>query len=179
MIELYTVQPSDGALLREVMLRMYADSPRAFGETLAQAQVRTDTGWADLAAMVSDPTRYVAFLARQDGHSVGYKPSVGYMVGMLGRYLDGRLNYAPTDTVTIGRTWVAPEWRGQRLSDRLLDAVASWARGKGARRLELQVTEDNPYAIRFFERAGFTATGHHEPFPPNPQVQMRYMAREP
>lgn len=171
-IRLHTVQPADGALLREVMLRMYADSPAAFGETLAQAQARTDAGWAELAAMVSDPARYVAFLARHDGHSVGY------IVGMRGHYLDGRLDYDHTGTVTLGRMWVAPELRGTGVSDQLFAAVAAWARGKGASRLELQVTEDNARAIRCFERMGFAATGHHEPFPPNPQVRMRFMSRD-
>ena len=37
----------------EMMLRMYADAPGAFGETLAQAQARTDAGWDALAEMVS------------------------------------------------------------------------------------------------------------------------------
>src|SRR5260221_7211230 len=126
-MELYTVQPTDGPMLRELMLRMYADSPDAFGETLAQAQARSETGWHELAKMVADSTRFVAFVARQD------EQSVGFVVGLVGRALNGQLDYSFTEMVTVGRMWVDPTLRRQGLGRALMDAVIAWARQKGAK----------------------------------------------
>jgi ribosomal protein S18 acetylase RimI-like enzyme len=170
-MELYTVQPTDGKMLRELMLRMYADSPDAFGETLAQAQARSDKGWDELAEMVADPSRWVAFVARQDDQSVGF------VVGLVGRAINGQLDHSFTETVTVGRMWVDPTLRGQGLAHTLMDAVMSWAQQKGAKQIELEVTEGNDRAIRFYEQSGFVDTGHREPFPSNPQLQIYFMVR--
>ena len=94
-MELYTLQPTDGTMLRELMLRMYADSPDAFGETLAQAEARSDGEWDELAKMLTDPARFVAFVARQD------EQSVGFVVGLIGRAINGQLDHSATETVKL------------------------------------------------------------------------------
>jgi ribosomal protein S18 acetylase RimI-like enzyme len=171
-MELHTIQPTDGAMLRELMLRMYADAPDAFGETLAQAEARSDSGWDELAKMLTDPARFVAFVARQD------EQSVGFVVGVIGRAINGQPDHSFTETVTVGRMWVNPSLRGQGLAHTLMEAVTSWAREKGAKQLELEVTEGNDRAIRFYEQAGFVDTGHRESFPSNPKLQIYYMTRD-
>ena len=168
-MELYTLQPTDSTMLRELMLRMYADSPDAFGETLAQAETRSDVEWDELAKMLTDTARFVAFVARQD------EQSVGFVVGLIGRAVNGQLDHSATETVTVGRMWVDPTLRGQGLAHTLMEAVMSWARQKGAKQMELEVTEGNDRAIQFYQQVGFVDTGHREPFPSNPKLQMYFM----
>jgi GNAT superfamily N-acetyltransferase len=48
-----------------------------------------------------------------------------------------------------------PEWRGRRLGEAVLAALARWARARGAERLYLQVETDNAPARRLYARAGF------------------------
>lgn len=45
LIETRRISQSDGNLLRDLHLRMYADSPDAFSESLAAAQVMTAEQW--------------------------------------------------------------------------------------------------------------------------------------
>lgn len=170
-MQVHTVQAGDGALLREVMLRMYAESPNVFGETLEQAQARTEAGWDELAALLTDSARFVGFMVRND------ERTLGFVVGVVGRAVNGALDHSLTDIVSVGRMWVDPAVRRQGVGRMLIDAVIDWGRGKGAQQVELEVTEDNHAAIEFYQRAGFAFTGYREPFPPNPLLQMLYMAR--
>lgn len=48
-----------------------------------------------------------------------------------------------------------PEWRGKRLGEAVLGAIARWARGRGATRLYLQVETINGPARRLYARVGF------------------------
>lgn len=48
-----------------------------------------------------------------------------------------------------------PAWRGKRLGEAVLGAIARWALGRGASRLYLQVETDNAPARRLYARVGF------------------------
>jgi len=48
-----------------------------------------------------------------------------------------------------------PAWRGKRLGEAVLGAIARWAQGRGASRLYLQVESDNAPARRLYARVGF------------------------
>ena len=66
--------------------------------------------------------------------------------------------------------WVAPPHRGIGLSTVLIDAIRTWAVSIGITQLRLMVTSPNDRAIRFYERYGFTKTGHTEPWPNDPAL---------
>ncbi|HVI02546.1 MAG TPA: GNAT family N-acetyltransferase [Enhygromyxa sp.] len=57
--------------------------------------------------------------------------------------------------VTIDNLAVGPRWRRQGIATALIDAVATWARQRGARELQLDVWEANVGALRFYENVGF------------------------
>ena len=44
-MELRNLQPDEGAVLRELWLRALADTPTAFGATLADEQAKPDAYW--------------------------------------------------------------------------------------------------------------------------------------
>jgi GNAT superfamily N-acetyltransferase len=48
-----------------------------------------------------------------------------------------------------------PAWRGKRLGEAVLGAIARWALGRGASRLYLQVETDNAPARKLYARVGF------------------------
>lgn len=50
---------------------------------------------------------------------------------------------------------VAPEWRGQKLGRRLLEAAETWARRRGMSRVHLLADEDNGAAQDFYRHLGW------------------------
>ena len=54
--------------------------------------------------------------------------------------------------------WVSPAGRGRGIGDRLVQAVAQWARQQGAAVLRLTVAEDNEKAAALYQRNGFAST---------------------
>lgn len=151
----FTVRPTvedDWREVRALRLEMLADTPIAFGETLAEARLVREPEWRRRAARGSGSGR--TSLAAIDAS--------GRWLGTMGGYLElGR----PT-LVTV---YVTPDARGAAsgVADALLAGVAEWAAEHGDV-LGLLVHEDNPRAIAFYERAGFARTGRRVPYPLDP-----------
>ena len=79
-------------------------------------------------------------LALNDGSVIGY---AGIMVVAAG---------VPADLLTIA---VLPDFRGQGIAQSMLAALESWAQGKGATEVILEVDTKNEGAIRLYEFAGY------------------------
>ncbi|MEL6948811.1 MAG: GNAT family N-acetyltransferase [Pseudomonadota bacterium] len=60
----------------------------------------------------------------------------------------------------LERFYVDSTWHGKGLADRLLAAVRDAVLGTEARHLWLTVWDQNPRAIRYYEKRGFTLCGH-------------------
>ena len=58
----------------------------------------------------------------------------------------------------LGMSVLAP-YRAAGLGTRLLETAITWARSTDLRRLQLEVIENNPRAIRLYERFGFEVEG--------------------
>lgn len=65
------------------------------------------------------------------------------------------------DFFYVDRVVVAPEFRGQKLADRLYDDFESAARAAGVSRItcEVNIAPPNPASLRFHERRGFHEIG--------------------
>lgn len=65
------------------------------------------------------------------------------------------------DFFYVDRVVVAPEFRGQKLADRLYDDFESAARAAGVSRItcEVNIAPPNPASLRFHERRGFREIG--------------------
>ena len=54
---------------------------------------------------------------------------------------------------------VAKSWRRRGVGTRLIEELFRWARSQGVRRIELDVFENNPGAVRLYEKLGFLHEG--------------------
>ena len=160
----------DGGLLRELAVRMYSDSPDAFSETLAKAKQRTAEEWDSRAKWLVDSPDVIGLVAYDDNRPCGF------VMGLVGSFINGSMDWQCRESVTIARTWVDPKARRKSIGSLLTDTVKEWACEKGVERLELQVTENNEAAKSFYRHLGFKDTGRREPLVSNPQLQIYFLA---
>ena len=142
--------------LRDLRLEALADTPHAFGETLAVARTHAEAEWRARGARGHNP--HSILLAAIDDET-------GDWVGTMGGYLD-----TPTTPMLVG-VYVTPTHRGSMagVTDALLDTVEEWARTEGDS-LTLHVHEANPRAIAFYTRRGYESTGRVIPYPLDPSA---------
>ncbi|RKR76404.1 GNAT family N-acetyltransferase [Frondihabitans australicus] len=131
---------------RSLRLEMLQDFPIAYGETFEHASRQPESEWRMRARRGQDP-RNCLLVAIDDATMT--------WVGTMGGYLP------PSGVPLLVGVYVAASHRGRAagVGDGLLDGVEEWARDFGDT-LELDVHEDNPRAIRFYERHGFRDTGN-------------------
>jgi GNAT superfamily N-acetyltransferase len=147
---------------RDLRLRALADAPDAFGSTLEREHARDDAHWqARLEAGVTSG-RDLPLVAEAGGEPAGL--AWGTM--------------DPAGTAHLIQMWVAPERRGHGCGGRLLDAVAAWARERGAHTLALMVTQGNASAEGLYARAGFVQTGPPTPLRPGSPLLSRPLRLE-
>lgn len=92
-----------------------------------------------------DDAASVLLVAEADGALVGFVVAEPHAEAPV---------YEPAREVHVGELYVAPEARGQGLGRRLLDAVATWAKGQGAVRLRFGVLHGNAPSRRMVEGWG-------------------------
>ena len=163
------VKEEDGQLLRDLAIRMYSDSPDAFSETLAEAKQRTAEEWDSRAMWLAESADVIGLIAYDDNRPCGF------VMGLVGSFINGSMDWQRRDCVTIARTWVDHEARRKSIASALTDTVKDWACEKGVERLELQVTENNEAAKSFYQHLGFKDTGRREPLVSNPQLQIYFL----
>jgi GNAT superfamily N-acetyltransferase len=157
MIRVRAVSPDDWETMRDVRLAALSEAPGAFGSSYAREAEFTEERWR---GRISE--RSVTFFALPGPADSG-APGPGTPVGLAGVFVE---DGAP-ELVSM---WVAPSARGLGAGQALVEAAASWARGRGYPELSLWVTESNAPARQLYERCGFSATGDRQPLPSNPSV---------
>ena len=153
--------PHEWGLYRELRLRALADSPAAFGSTLAQEQVRPPAEWE----------RRLSAGARSDLNL----PLVAEVAGEPAGLAWGRIEEDAPDEATLYQMWVALEYRRRGVGRLLLAAVIDWARTRRVRTLALGVTLDNGPAERLYRRAGFVPVGEPEALRPGSELRAQRM----
>lgn len=141
--------PDEWETYKDVRLAALADSPDAFGSTLAAEQLRLPEGWRDrlaVAQVSGADLPLAAFLGQQ-------------VVGLVWAKVDA----VDSTTVHVFQMWVAPQHRGQGIGKALLDHVISWARSIHAQALQLGVACGDTPAVRLYSAAGFAVFGAREP----------------
>jgi ribosomal protein S18 acetylase RimI-like enzyme len=73
--------------------------------------------------------------------------------------------------------WTAPTHRQRGIGRLLVHEILNWARTRRVHTLVLMVTSVNESAIRFYDRLGFSRTGHTEPYPNDPSIVEYEMSR--
>jgi ribosomal protein S18 acetylase RimI-like enzyme len=156
-MEVRRATPSDWEVLRDVRLRALADSPSAFGSTLAREEAFGETDWRRRLESGH------CFLAWADGRPVG----------CVGGVADEEL----PDEYQLVAMWVEPAHRGTAAATQLVEAVCDQARADGAVAVRLSVADGNDRARRCYERLGFAPTGERRPLPSNPAIGMELLRR--
>jgi GNAT superfamily N-acetyltransferase len=144
--------PHEWRTYKDLRLRALADSPDAFGSTLAKEQLRSDAEWANRLA---------------SGASSGWDlPLVAEVKGEPAGLAWGRIDPSLPDVANLYQMWVAPEYRRLSLGQMLLEAVITWATAKNVAYLDLGVTYRDSPAMRLYTRLGFEPAGPLEPLRP-------------
>ena len=160
------VRKEDGPLIRELTIRMCTDSPDAFSETLENAKQRTKEDWDGKAKWLAESPDVIGLIAYDNNRPCGF------VMGLVGSYINGSMDWECRDSVTISRNWVDPKARRKGIATKLTKTIKDWACEKGAKHLELQVTENNEVAKSFYKKLGFTDNGYREPLISNPKLQI-------
>jgi ribosomal protein S18 acetylase RimI-like enzyme len=141
---------------RATRLAALADAPYAFSSTLAKEEAYPEELWRSRAG---SGRTFGAF----DGGTL-----IGLATGIPTDELDGsgadaadEPGSSEPDWHLVGM-WVAPDYRGQGVAGRLVEAVCEQARRAGAATVTLWVTEINHRALALYLRHGFTPTGTRE-----------------
>ena len=150
-IHVRPIAADEAAVLREVRLRALADAPLAFGSTHAREVAYPPQQWDAWARDAAAATREVVYFVinEPDGAPVGLASGV--------------IDADQPRVAHLFSMWVSAEARGSGAGAALVDAIAAWARQRGAATLRTAVTLGNAPAARLYERAGFRDTGVREP----------------
>ena len=143
------VEEHDWKHLKSVRLAALAQSPEAFGSSLAREQGTTDDGWRE---WIREWPTFVAF------HQ---NTAVGLAAGVNGDQSGERKLIA---------AWVHPDHRRSGVASALIESLKEWARADGAARLTLWVARTNDSAVRLYRRHHFMPTGRSKPLPSNPAL---------
>jgi ribosomal protein S18 acetylase RimI-like enzyme len=154
-MRLRRVRPDESELLRRVRLGALADAPSAFESALPDERALPAEVWERRAAAGAAGDTAVTFVAEDND---------GDCVGLVTGLWDGD----PDHDAHVVSMWVDRRVRGRGLGRRLLDAAVDWAATRGARQVELWVTEGNEPAWTLYEKAGFAPTGVRAPFGSDP-----------
>jgi ribosomal protein S18 acetylase RimI-like enzyme len=134
----------EGWLYRELRLRALADSPDAFGRTLAEEEDRAEAEWSQRLVEWTSSQSRLALVAFADNRSIG----LAFV----------RLETESMDVAQIYSMWVDPVVRRRGVGHKLLATTIDWSRQHHARKVILQVTETNEAAVGLYEHAGFRGT---------------------
>lgn len=145
----------DWQTYKRLRLRALADSPDAFGSTLAREENRPDTEWQ--SRLRGDDASWNLPLFVEAG---------GEPVGLAW----GRIVLEAPEIAHLYQMWVAPTHRGLGLGRRLLNTVIDWAKEKNTRYLDLGVTLRDSPAMQLYLRSGFKPVGEPEALRPGSKL---------
>jgi len=161
-VEVREARPEEWEPLRATRLAALADSPSAFGSSLASERDRPETYWRDRLEQ-RGPEDGATFVVADDDDTAWY--------GLAATFVD------PADrTAWLVSMWVDPRVRRRGLGGRLIEAAVSWAAHRGVDELRLWVTETNDAAIELYRAHGFAPTAGRQPLPSDPaltEIEMR------
>ncbi|MBX5158022.1 GNAT family N-acetyltransferase [Rhizobium sp. NZLR10] len=134
------IQADEVEAFRRIRLEALRAEPSSFASRYEDWEILPDEEWRN---RLNEPV----FIAFQDNEPVG-------IMGLLRQRSSKMVHRA-----TIVMVYIRAHLRGTGLAGKLLEAVSDHARDFGIRQLELFVSAENPAAIRFYQRQGFSEIG--------------------
>lgn len=153
-MEIVRAGEADWPLVRDVRLRGLAADPSAFGSSVRREAALTEREWRD---RIRTAAWFLAMPAGPDDPPAGVA-------------LVRPLEPGAEAGFEINAMWVAPELRGQRIGEALLDAALAAVGASGGRTVRLRVTNGNDGALALYSRRGFLPTGRTEPLQSDPRL---------
>lgn len=141
MILIRRLQMDEVELFKRIRLASLREAPYAFSSTYESALLRSDESWrrqVEESAQGADRATFIAFF---DNRPVG----ISSLYRIAARREKGELL----------QVWVAPEYRGTRITWNLMDTVFMWAAENAFETILAQVTCSNIRSIRFYRKYGF------------------------
>ena len=167
MIEVRHIRSDEGLLLRALRLRALADSPMAYGSTLAEEQSYSEVIWHERAANGAAGREAVTIVADDSGRLVGI--ATGLAPGAETQHKSG--------PIIVG-VFVDSSARRQGVGIPLIEEIVAWAQARGSTRLDVWITSGNEPAIALYRRCGFEPTGATRPNAHTPTLVEFEMARK-
>jgi GNAT superfamily N-acetyltransferase len=153
-VEIRSTTEEDWEAVRDVRLRALGESPSSFGSSLAREREHSEAEWRLWSGRGRTGAGVLFVADAGDG-----------FVGLAGGYPE-----EDPAAVHLVSMWVDPAHRGRGLGRSLVQAVIDWARGRGARVVNLWATDGNEPAIALYRSCGFRPTGDAQPLPSNPTL---------
>lgn len=163
-MEVRRIRAHEGPRLRALRLRALADAPTAFGSSLAEEEAHPQEYWEHFAREAAIAKTRARFVAEENER----------WYGMVGSFV----TRDQSGTAQLVSMWVDPTRRRSGIGTALVEAVVQWARGCGAKRVQLWVTDTNHQAKSLYARNGFVETEHTQPLPSDPTLREVLMVRE-
>lgn len=138
---------------RDLRLRALAESPDAFGSTLAVEAEFPEERWSTRLAQGASSASDLPLAAERAGERVGLAW--------------GRIEPFAAGEVHVYQMWVAPEARGQGAGRRLLETIVDWGRASNAHAVLLGVTCGDTPANHLYRALGFQPVGEPAPLRPD------------
>jgi GNAT superfamily N-acetyltransferase len=161
-MEIRRIRGDEGLQLRAIRLRALADSPMAYGSTLAREESYLEAVWHERALRGAAGDNAVTIVAEQNG----------LLVGMATGLVDAESQMQPT---LVG-VFVDGTVRRQGVGLELVGNVVLWAKARDSARLNVWITSRNTAAIALYRRCGFQLTGAKKPDAPRPGLVEAEMA---
>ena len=176
-MEIRRIRADEGLQLKALRLRALADSPMAYGSTLAREQAYPDSLWHERAANGAAGDQVVTVVAEHDGRLLGMA------TGLVPESPHGQ------DLTMVG-VFVESTLRRQGIGAALVDKVIEWAKARqlarqsarqsagGSARLLIWITAGNEPALVLYRRRGFRTTGATRPNAHTPDLAESEMELE-
>lgn len=141
------IRESDLAAFKALRLEALRDHPEAFGSDHDESSREPDLMWVD---------RVKNAIGSPDGCIVVAEAG-GQLAGMAGVFRNNRVKVRHSGT--IWGVYVRPQFRGSKLTERMISEALGWCRANQIRIARLTVVTCNGPAIRTYLRCGFTIYG--------------------
>ncbi len=165
MVLIRKIRATEGERLRAIRFRAIAESPSAFGSTLAETEAVSASDWQARASTNAAGDSAIMYVADDEGS----------WVGLAGGVFDPE---ASAKVVCVFSMWVDPKHRRQHVGRQLVEHVIAWARARNADRIELWVTKHNEAAKALYADCGFTLARDVQPLPSDPALLEQRMVQD-
>ncbi len=139
-VEIITLKPSQWKQYKDLRLEALKEEPQAFSSTYDENVIHPDKFWMDRLQDSQNGKQWLLFAKKGEE-----------LVGMVGGIMGDE-----KDTVLVIAMYVCKEQRGQGISKRLMDSLASEIqKNKTIKKLSLRVSTGQPVALNLYKSLGF------------------------